>query len=518
MLHFSKSENNLSMVLLVTCVLFCVCVCVVGDACCSKLWCFHLFLLSPSFHLCPVGVASPGALPHPWQQFYNDQYQRNFYYNPETGASTWEVPMAPPTTPKPHPQPQIAEQTKRIQQRPLPSLPGHEEVEPEPANPSPSVIKKRQTMPSGSARPQSVKKKGVPLPSLLEKTTEQSMANGFHPLQGGDRPPAALPGQVESPHNTASSEGPPTLPPTNRSRRHASVCAATRGRPPLPTPADEYNQHPSVLRSASQRELPPLPLKEEEERKPVPPPLPVKESQPAVPPHHPSPAPSPKHILPQHQQPVEAGIARKPRAKVMEYEDAPAFKPKKKTAPPPLPNKEAEPVQAPPTRERGPPPPLPEKETSSVWAPPPLPEKETLPAAPKIASSPPFSPFHTPPTATPTAPVPPPPPAVGGPPPPPPLGIPPPPSPMTPRSRDTRSHSEATESGSRPFNANDLLAGAQRLRKVEVNNQEQMKTVPEVGGGLEGTLNRAITNKFKNVQYSDSEEEFDDVDDDEEWD
>ena len=45
-----------------------------------------------------------------------------------------------------------------------------------------------------------------------------------------------------------------------------------------------------------------------------------------------------------------------------------------------------------------------------------------------------------------------------------------------------------------------------------------MKTVPEVGGGLEGTLNRAITNKFKNVQYSDSEEEFDDVDDDEEWD
>ncbi|CAI8056032.1 hypothetical protein GBAR_LOCUS30528 [Geodia barretti] len=196
-----------------------------------------------------VGVASPGALPHPWQQFYNDQYQRNFYYNPETGASTWEVPMAPPTTPKPHPQPQIAEQTKRIQQRPLPSLPGHEEVEPEPANPSPSVIKKRQTMPSGSARPQSVKKKGVPLPSLLEKTTEQSMANGFHPLQGGDRPPAVLPGQVESPHNTASSEGPPTLPPTNRSRRHASVCAATRGRPPLPTPADEYNQHPSVLRS-----------------------------------------------------------------------------------------------------------------------------------------------------------------------------------------------------------------------------------------------------------------------------
>jgi hypothetical protein len=463
----------------------------------------------------PQSVASPGALPHPWQEFYNDQYERNFYYNSETGASTWERPAVPPTTPKPHPQPQIPEQTKRIQQRPLPSLPGQEEAEPEPASPSPSMIKKRQTMPSGGARPPLVKNKGMPLPALPEKTTEQSMANGFHPSRGGDRPPATLPGQVESPHNTASSGGIPALPPTNRSRRHASVCAATRGRPPLPTPADELIQHPPVLRSASQRELPPLPTKEEEERKPVPPPLPAKESQPALPPHR----PSPKHIPPQHQQPVGAGMARKPRGKVVEYEDAPAFKPKMKTALPPLPNKEVEPVQAPPIRERGPPPPLPEKEMSSIRALPPLPEKETLPAAPEI-TSPPFSPFHTPPTATPTAPVPPPPPAVGGPPPLPPPGIPPPPSPMTPRSRDTRSRSEAsvaTESGNRPFDANDLLAGAQRLRKVEINDHEQRNTVPEEGGGLEGTLNRAITNKFKNVQYSDSEEEFEEVDD-EEWD
>ena len=75
----------------------------------------------------------------------------------------------------------------------------------------------------------------------------------------------------------------------------------------------------------------------------------------------------------------------------------------------------------------------------------------------------------------------------------------------------------ATESGNRPFDANDLLAGAQRLRKVEINDHEQRNTVPEEGGGLEGTLNRAITNKFKNVQYSDSEEEFEEVDD-EEWD
>ena len=41
--------------------------------------------------------------------------------------------------------------------------------------------------------------------------------------------------------------------------------------------------------------------------------------------------------------------------------------------------------------------------------------------------------------------------------------------------------------------------------------------MPEAGGGLEGTLSRAIADKFRNVQQSDSEEEeFDEVDD-EEW-
>ena len=57
--------------------------------------------------------------------------------------------------------------------------------------------------------------------------------------------------------------------------------------------------------------------------------------------------------------------------------------------------------------------------------------------------------------------------------------------------------------------------GAQRLRKVENSPEIQRHVIPETGGGLEGTLNRAIAEKFRNVTYSDSEEEFDDVDD--EW-
>ena len=72
------------------------------------------------------------------------------------------------------------------------------------------------------------------------------------------------------------------------------------------------------------------------------------------------------------------------------------------------------------------------------------------------------------------------------------------------------------ESGGRPFNASDLLAGAQRLKKVTVTAEPRRSTVPEVGGGLEGTLNRAIADKFRNVNLSDSEEEFDEVDE-EEW-
>ena len=481
-----------------------------------------------------AGVSSPSPLPHPWQEFYNEQYKRNFYYNPETGARTWERPAALPAPPKPHPQPQVSEQTKRIQQRPLPSLPGQEGAGPEPSGPAPSMIKKRQTMPAGSARPLSAKKRDIPLPSLPEKTqSEQNMANGIHPSlpsRGGvgDRPPAPLPGQNEAPQPSrstpASSGGPPALPPSNRARRHGSVCTATRGRAPLPGEEQTHQQQPPpVLRTSSQRELPPLPPKEEE-KKPAPPPLPVKEDQPPpLPSPRPSPAPSPKH---QPQLPANEVTQRKSRNKmIIEYEDVPAFRPKKKTAPP-LPEKEAEPVQAPPTREKGPPPPLPEKEappaatTTSARVPPPLPEKET----PTPVSSPPVTPSHPPPATTaaapPTAPVPPPlaPPTTGGPPPPPPPGIPPPPSPLAPRAHTTRSSQpDTSSSGGRPFNASDLLAGAQRLKKVEVSQEMRKNAVPESGGGLEGTLNRAITNKFKNVQYSDSEEEFEEVDD-EEWD
>ena len=91
---------------------------------------------------------------------------------------------------------------------------------------------------------------------------------------------------------------------------------------------------------------------------------------------------------------------------------------------------------------------------------------------------------------------------------------------MTSKSRENRSQSEAAisiDSGSRPFTANDLLAGAQRLKKVEVTPELRRNTVPEVGGGLDGALNRAIADKFRNTWQSDSEEEFEDVDDGE-WD
>ena len=33
-------------------------------------------------------------LPFPWQEYYNEQYKRHYYYNPDTGANTWERPQA----------------------------------------------------------------------------------------------------------------------------------------------------------------------------------------------------------------------------------------------------------------------------------------------------------------------------------------------------------------------------------------------------------------------------------------
>lgn len=70
--------------------------------------------------------------------------------------------------------------------------------------------------------------------------------------------------------------------------------------------------------------------------------------------------------------------------------------------------------------------------------------------------------------------------------------------------------------GGRPFTANDLLAGAKGLKKVNYS-PDHRKTAPEESDGLMGTLNRALLNKFGNaIQSEDSEEEFDEIDD--EWD
>lgn len=459
---------------------------------------------SPSSLLIEPPVSPASGLPPPWQEIYNDQYKRPFYYNPVTQARTWERPTAP-TQPKTQTIPQSNEQTKRIQQRPLPSVPGQQPTDTT-AAPSPNTLRKRATMPNTQSRPTTMKKREVPLPSLPEKTQEQpkNMPNGLVHSRGGrhggsmsDHAPAAIPGQGDTQRNTLpstpkTSDSPPELPPTNRAR-HASVTTASRPRGPVPIPGiANPRQVAPVLRSSSQRELPPLPPKEQAKEVP---PLPLKEdiSQP--------PQPSPQHKV---AQPNEAGPPKRNRKNSVEYEDAPVFK-TKKTAPP-LPKKEDEHPEVKQTlHTQGPPPPLPEKDIEV----PPLPEKspppQALPSLPeKEVSSRVISPAHV---TNSHAPPPPPPPQAGGPPPPPPLGAPPPPSPNIQSSRQIRSHSEAvispSDSGGRPFSANDLLAGAQKLKKVEMTPDMRRNTVPQVGGGLEGTLNRAIADKFRNVNYSD---------------
>ena len=351
------------------CVRACVCVCVRVCVCKG--------IFSPP-EVQAAATLSPGALPPPWQEYYSDQHKRPYYYNTETQVRQWDRPVAPPPQqPKPHPS-RSSELTKRIQGRPLPSIPGG--PEPAEAIPPTSMLKKRQTMPASQIRP-ALKKREIPLPALPQKSEEfPPQANGVLPSHSGggrhvvnmsDRPPAPLPGHNEMDRTpqplpaTPTDRDAPPLPTANRVRRHGSIGAGSRSRAPLPALEETTRPVPPVTRTGSQRELPPLPQMETREA----PPLPAKENAPALPPSRPS---------PQHRSNVpQPGGGRPARQRVVEYEDPPPFK-TKKTAPPPLPKKE----------DRGQLPPQPQKsEESPKRQVPPLPQKEEEPPQTRVQHS-----------------------------------------------------------------------------------------------------------------------------------
>ena len=292
-------------------------------------------------------------------------------------------------------------------------------------------------------------------------------------------------------------------------------------KPSLP---EKDNCPTPLLPNRDKRPRPPLPDKDDSSR---PPPLSIKDD-------HGSPTVSNKvdralgHTNATSKPMTSPPPSQKSRGKpkVIEYEDVPQFKDRKSVDPPKknlaqsqndllkdqlylVPRKQT--PSAPPAKSA---PALPEKDTvtsSGARVPPPLPEKENPPPPPRRSAETHLSYPPAPPPST-TSPPPPPPPVI------------PPSSSLrtftTPRPLSVSAPPlppPSDPSTGRPFSANDLVNGFNHLKKVENGPENRRGTISSsFKGGMEETFHRALADKFCNVG-SDSEEEFEDVDDDE-WD
>ena len=367
---------------------------------------------------------------------------------------------------------------QRRAQQPLPAIPGGKEETSDP-RPVKSISQRRNT--------ENKRNFVRNVPDIKETPALPSKDVPAVPGRGGSRGALpALPPKEDSPSHVARSPNMnrrPQMPlpekqePGNRFQR--------KGTPSLP-PKEPEKAVPQLPQKQPNGSIPPLPPKEmsppvaQEAEKPLPP-LPPKLPK--------SPSPPPKAGPPPSSN-------RKPKKKIVEYEDFPIRQPpKSKMNVPPLPEKEDKvPAAAPP--------------------PPPVPVVNGAPPPP-------------PPTQNGGAPPPPPPPPVGVPvPPPPPPNAPPSPNPAAAFSRKAPStertqSTSSNEEGGRPFTANDL-AQAKNLLKKRKEMPEDDKRGSSANSGIAGVFANAIDSRMMSIRKamvdSDSgESEFEDVDD-EDWD
>lgn len=416
--------------------------------------------------------AAEPALPPPWIEAYHDKYKRNYYFNPETGESVWERPKPPSKSraqslPAHSPQmipthQQKLKTTSRLGSRPLPSIPdgrvstpSHDQAQ-ESSQGAASAFGKRR---AGGPHPQ----RGNSQPSFPAMSSAEER-NG--PLSLPSHRPQMGPGEERQ------SRALPPLPPKN----------ATETRVDNTAPQSRHPARENLSRQPTQPEMPSLPARD---AKPLPP-LPPKEDKPMPP-------------LPAKEAKASPAVeeGRRQRRAVVEYEDhvlpvdsnsvdSGEASHQLKGSPPPLPDKESEPL----------PPPLPNKD--STGGAPPLPDKGALPPLPEKA-----------------APPPPPPPAIGSPPPPPPPVL-PPSSPSVSLHKLNPQDSPSLSDG-RPFNAGDLQA-AKNLLKKSPNLPRHPVTSDR--GGMADIFASAIDTRMSSIRKAtsgdSSESEFEDVDDD--WD
>lgn len=476
-------------------------------------------------------LAQVEPLPEPWQEHFNEEYKRPYFYNTITGVSVWERPKL------------LEPQSQRTN-----SLPN------KPAIQSPKMSNKRRVQ-------------NRPLPAPPENNTVVKTQSGVPPHRRfsdqvgstssllGKRQVQPLPRTEEVPDNT-----PPQLPPTDRRAdppqllpRDRMVSTNKRALPPLPPKDDEIQvtqslpplpskeswqgiqkeknappplpQRGSSVQESRGRPIPPLPPKEPDEGaitstvrgRPLPG-LPPKERElPPLPPKDDRPLPPlPPKVPGQHEAtppPVpgpgpEAGQRERKRKAVVEYENNVLLKEKEGRRG--IATATREPVAVPPAQLRGKAafPPLPEKTPAPNAPPPPPPVGQSIPAPPP------------PPVGIPA----PPPPPIGIPAPPPPK-VPPPPSPTPSRgSRERKPPTNESSSEGRPFTANDLQAAKTLLKKTLTpeNSPDIRRHTVGHGGGLADVFASAIDTRMTSIRKAmvdpDSDEsEFEDVDD-EDWD
>ncbi len=396
-----------------------------------------------------------------------------YYYNEQTGKSLWEKPVAPPTKLQPAPPP-LPPGRSGMKDRPLPIVPD-KVVATEDSNPainrhtslSKKYSRQQQPLPSlpGGSGAQTLPYQ-QPLPSLPGGSGAQTLPYRRKVSTVTDRELPPLPPKEQGTVNTRRAI--PPLPPKEEVASNSRNSPRTiSDRPPMPIPN-------SFSHESLQKVQPPLPPKDNSKPSRSGPPTPKTPNgygQPPLPPKADKPMPPLPPKVQQQPSPVQAKPKRK---KVIEYEDIIPLK----------------------SNNSGP--------TKKV--PPPLPDKESASPPAPVGSGPP---------------PPPPPPEIGAPPPPP---LPPlaPPSPNVQPAMKNRSAindskpSSLNESSGRPFSAGDLASQRTLLKKRESIPAEETKK--ETMTGFASLFANAIDTRRKAIEDSESESDFDDVEDDEDWD
>jgi hypothetical protein len=190
----------------------------------SKVYLVYPITVQDAQRILLRGPTIKPELPPPWQEFFNEQHKRPYYYNSQTGESVWERPKIPESPSR----------------RPLP---------PQPNGRHPTMDQRRASEP---------KKKNVrELPSLPEKNSPavKGRSSTLQPSPNTSR-------QSPRVQSKATPSAQPTLPPLPQKDSSLPPLPPKFDRPPAPIPSgasnvDQEYSIPPEVDIPSRRDIPP---------------------------------------------------------------------------------------------------------------------------------------------------------------------------------------------------------------------------------------------------------------------